>query len=757
MKLSKCTWATDELKYCGLLVSKNGVRPDPANVEKVKNFKTPTTLTELRSVIGAISYFRRFIEGFAGIMAPLHNLTTKGENVKTNWTEEHEKAFRAIIRKLVEAPVLAPPKFGQAFEIHTDASKEAAAAVLLQADDEDRLHPICYFSRKMNKAERNYSSIELEALAIVCALKEYRAYIEGGPTTIIRTDSSACCSLMRNKNLVGRLAKFQLAIMAFNVQIIHRSGKSNHLCDYMSRYPTNAITLRSGKAISSATPLQTVREEQLKEYGDIVNALRHKKYPSDAEQRKTLENKMKNLVMKNSAIYFFDETESDDLRLLIPYSLRKKIIMEFHDDTMQGAHLGQFKTLEKMKHRVYWPAMTTDIKEFIKTCEKCQKNKILPGDNTPEPLHPIKVAEYPMDRVHVDIAGPLVKSTDGMKYILVIIDAFSKYIVAVPMLNQTARTVSLKFIEHVLCIHGSCNQVTTDNGRQFLSTIFKELSNIYHFSHRTTTPYHQSANGQVERQMQTIASMLRGSVSITGEDWTELLPMVIFAYNTSIQKSINQSPYFVVHGREARLPSDVALQIPAKMANQEITTFVQDLVMNIQNAWRIVRENMEQAQEDQTFFADQQRQAVEKHFKIGQLVLHRINVHRAGEGHKFAPKWKGPFRIICVQRPNVMLKELADEATPFKSHFNKIKLFNETYVLPLREISTKTSGQMDGNMDVEDDQTDIGNGNGDDRDGNGNGDDRTGNGNGNDTSGHMEKDDSSESEDDDNDDDKQDG
>uniref|UniRef100_A0A914Q0L8 RNA-directed DNA polymerase n=1 Tax=Panagrolaimus davidi TaxID=227884 RepID=A0A914Q0L8_9BILA len=252
LRIDKCSFGMEELKYLGLLVSKQGIRPDPANVEKVKNFKIPTTLTELRSVIGAVSYFRRFIKGFAQIMAPLHELTAKGENVKTNWNEVHKKAFDTVIQKLIEAPVLAPPKFGKAFEIHTDASKEAAAAVLLQADDEGHLHPICFFSRKMNKAERQYSSIELEALAIVCALKEFRAYIEGAPTTIIKTDSSVCCSLMKNKNLQGRLAKFQLAIMAFDVAFIHRSGKSNTLCDYMSRYPTNAITLRSGRSIATS-------------------------------------------------------------------------------------------------------------------------------------------------------------------------------------------------------------------------------------------------------------------------------------------------------------------------------------------------------------------------------------------------------------------------------------------------------------------------------------------------------------------------
>uniref|UniRef100_A0AC34GA76 Integrase catalytic domain-containing protein n=1 Tax=Panagrolaimus sp. ES5 TaxID=591445 RepID=A0AC34GA76_9BILA len=522
-----------ELKHLGFLISREGIRPDPTNVEKVKNFERPQTLTQLKSFNGAVSYFRKFIQNFSLIMSPLHDLTTRGEDVKKNWTDEHEKAFKTVIQKLVEAPVLAPPKFGVPFEIHTDASKIAAGSVLYQRDNNNQLHPICYYSRRMNKHERNYSSIELEALSVVAALKTFRPYIEGSGTTIIRTDSSACCSLMKNRNLQGRLAKFQLCIMAFDVKFEHVPGKDNKFADYLSRYPVNIITLRSGKTLASSTPLKTVIEEQRKEYMDIFNAIKLNQYPENAEDRKKLEMKMVNIVMKNSALYYFNEEESEDIRLLIPYSLREKIINEFHADAVQGAHLGQMKTLEKMKRRVFWPFMVTDIKETIRGCSTCQTSKVNPGDRVPEPLAPIPAPEFPFDRIHVDILGPVIKSTDNFKYILVIVDAFSKYLIAVPMLNQTARTVAQVFIDNVLTKHGSVNKVTTDNGKQFICTIFKELSTIYGFQHRSTTPYHQSSNGQVERQNLTIANMLRGTLATGGEEWTELLQMVLFAFNTS--------------------------------------------------------------------------------------------------------------------------------------------------------------------------------------------------------------------------------
>uniref|UniRef100_A0A914Z967 RNA-directed DNA polymerase n=1 Tax=Panagrolaimus superbus TaxID=310955 RepID=A0A914Z967_9BILA len=352
LRLDKCNFGKAQLKHLGFLISRDGIRPDPTNVE---------------------NYFRRFIPNFAKIMACLHELTTRGEEVKKNWNETHENAFKTVIQKLVEAPVLVPPQFGRPFEIETDASKEAAGAVLYQRDNDNHLRPICYYSRKMNKHERQYSSIELEALAIVAALKEFRPYIEGSGTTIIRTDSSACCSLMKNKNLQGRLAKFQLAIMAFDIKFEHRAGVDNKFCDYLSR-------------------------------ADIIKAIKFNVYPEDIEEKK-LEMKMENLVMKNSALYFYNQEEADDIRLLIPYSLRERIIKEFHADATQGGHLGQLKTLEKMKKRVYWPFMVVDIKETIRGCATCQTAKVNPGDRVPEPLAPIEPPDYPFDRIHIDYFG----------------------------------------------------------------------------------------------------------------------------------------------------------------------------------------------------------------------------------------------------------------------------------------------------------------------------------------------------------------
>jgi hypothetical protein len=200
LKLDKCKFARAEIKYLGYLISENGLRIDPKNIECVKNFRIPKTLTEVRSVIGAISYFRKFIKNFAGIAKPLYDLT-KG-NTMGEWKEEHTKALETLKEKITSAPVLATPILNKSFIVETDASKHAIAACLLQENAQKEIHPILFASRILNKCESKYPAIETEALAIAFAAKEFAPYLEGTRSMII-TDNSALCSLLRKKDLTG--------------------------------------------------------------------------------------------------------------------------------------------------------------------------------------------------------------------------------------------------------------------------------------------------------------------------------------------------------------------------------------------------------------------------------------------------------------------------------------------------------------------------------------------------------------------------
>uniref|UniRef100_A0A7E4VRU8 RNA-directed DNA polymerase n=1 Tax=Panagrellus redivivus TaxID=6233 RepID=A0A7E4VRU8_PANRE len=520
------------------------------------------------------------------------------------------------------------------------------------------LHPVVYWSRKTNRHEKNYSSIELEALGVIAALKQFRPYIEGNGNTKVVTDNSAVCSLIKRRDAEGRLAKFQLAIQAFDVEFVHRAGKQNYLCDYMSRYPppdasVNAVELRSGKVVPSQLALDTVRRVQREDYNKIFEAISNDKWPSSPLEKQTLQDTVADLVVKNRALYNYDD-EIGTLRLVIPYRLRKAVLEEFHADTLISAHLGADKTLEKMERRVFWPSMKADVRDFVVSCEKCQKAKVNPGDRREEPLHLWPAVNGPMERIHLDILGPVPSKPGGPANILVAEDAFSKWLVATPLDTTKAFEVADTFIREVVTKHGAPRMIVTDNGRQFTSRIFKEMARVCGTDLNTVSPYHQAANGAVERQNRTIAAMIRTTTEEAGLDWPELLHQVVFAYNTAVHSATGQTPFFLMHGRDPRLPVDNRLNLPEEQRQpKDVIGYAEDLLNNLQKARTLVAEELQSKAALQKEFTDKSRKLEEHPFRKGSLVLKWNETPR-----KWDPRWTGPFRIIDIARPRATIQDL---------------------------------------------------------------------------------------------------
>uniref|UniRef100_A0A1I7ZZZ8 RNA-directed DNA polymerase n=1 Tax=Steinernema glaseri TaxID=37863 RepID=A0A1I7ZZZ8_9BILA len=364
-KLQKCKWATKEIKYLGFIIGNGAIRPDPKGIEAVTKIPVPKSMKELRSFIGAMSYFRRYISHFAEKAKPLYDLLKGNETKMPPWKEIHQEAFDLLKSALVSAPVLRTPIPNRPFLIETDASAQALGACLLQ-EHEKEVKPVAYASRVLNKHEKNYPSVEGEALAIVYALNEFRPYIEGNGQTVVRTDNEALTFLLTKKQLPPRLARFQLIIQSFNVKICHRSGKSNVLCDYLSRYPYLRESLKEGTEgvnIIVQTPPRTidldrVRESQKEDtkIRDIFDFLTGKT-PTSHERHV----RDKYIIM-NGCVYVKSTDEFPDHRLLIPYPLRAELIEQFHTDALDGAHLGAAKTLSKMTSRVFWTGLGLDVK-----------------------------------------------------------------------------------------------------------------------------------------------------------------------------------------------------------------------------------------------------------------------------------------------------------------------------------------------------------------------------------------------------------
>ena len=173
----KCKLGLSEVKYLGHVFSAAGMQPDPEKVSVIRNWPTPTNVAEVRQFLGLASYYRRYISQFAQIAAPLHQLTCK--NSIFQWSSACQESFDTLKSKLMTPPTLAYPHThtqSGPFVLHTDASSHGVGAVLEQ---DGRV--IAYVSRALTAAERNYSVIQKECLAIVYATKQFRQYILGRP------------------------------------------------------------------------------------------------------------------------------------------------------------------------------------------------------------------------------------------------------------------------------------------------------------------------------------------------------------------------------------------------------------------------------------------------------------------------------------------------------------------------------------------------------------------------------------------------
>jgi len=744
MKPSKCAFALKEIRYLGVLVSGKGVRVDPANFSTISNFTRPHTLKELRSLLGALSFWRKFVPNFARLAHPLTQLTKK--DALHEWREEHQQALETLKRCLLSSPVLAPPRMKDPFVIETDASAVGLGAVLLQKElNGEAEHPISYISRATTKAEKSYHSLESEALCVGWALKTFRCYVEG-KRTLVRTDNNGVCSLLKRKSLEGRLLRFQLLIQNYDVIFEHRKGSTNTFCDHLSRYAfkrenessTDAAAdassdpkegsppsidhkqiLHSKESFSpcshasptpgesaeathphfttigghsplpySDSPLkdndqdkdpfrinstnvpsteggrpvvgrEDIKAAQQLEFPQLYAALANGEWPEEDDARQKLERRAEEFTCSGGLLYKQD-------RVLVPSTLRERITNDVHTSPMDGAHLGSERTLATLAAHAYWPSMKEDVKLLIQACELCQQRKSPPELLGCAPLHPIKKPTIPSDHWHLDLMGPLPRTEEGFRYIMVAVDAMSKWTTATPLRDISAITVTRCFVSEIIYQWGSPRTVSTDQGTQFTSSLFGELSS-WGIHHVMSVPHHSQGNGQVERVNRVIGDMIASYVSEEGEDWDVYLPATVFALNCSIHSTSNHSPFYLSHGWRPRTPFSARVE-PLEPPSPLTEFGFQRQLAKMQEAWRVTSTLIRQRQEVERKHFNRKNNVRIKSFAIGDLVMLRLYARP----HKFAMRWTGPFVVLTVEAPNLTLDK---GGSPYKAHFNQVKIY----------------------------------------------------------------------------------
>ena len=660
LKADKCHLFKGKVHYLGHVVSSDGVRPDPGKIAAVAEWQTPTTLKGLRSFIGFASYYNRFIPKFSQVAGPLHSLVAeivgkgrqskrmKGMSIVEKWSTRHQEAFDSLKKALTSDLLLGYPDFSKEFILETDASHLGLGAVLSQCQNNRRV-VISYGSRSLRGGEKNYdySSKKLELLALKWAVVDkFREYLQGS-SFVVLTDNNPLTYLMTKSKIPALEQRWASSLAGFSFRIKYRPGSHNRNADALSRQesrpwedldddddsseqvqaeevlaemlgmstvplilqncvwedrknqPTMPVDISEMEATSIPTlSLKAVADLQARD--PIISRFLHywksgckPKGPTRKKEPKLVQIFLKQWDRINEEDGVLIRKITDPIlgsirQICLPQVLHEEALKALHDNY---AHQGIERTEALMRSRYYWPRMLSDIQGWIQKCSRCTLAR---HQKVRTPLGTLS-ASRPLEVIAMDYTM-LEKSSDGKENVLVITDIFTKWTVTVPTKDQTAVTVARALIREWFQRFGPPLRLHSDQGRNFEAEVVRELCRFYRVTRSHSTPYHPEGNAQVERYNRTLHDLLRTLPQKQKKRWPEHLPHVTWAYNTTPHASTGYTPFYMLFGRDARLPVDLLLgKISDDMVSYSPNEWVETHQRNMSTAYRHVRQKLDQA------------------------------------------------------------------------------------------------------------------------------------------------------------------
>ena len=647
----KCQFFRDEIEFLGHVVSKDGIKTNPKNIEAIKKWNIET-LEDLHTFVGKCIYYSNYVKDFTQKIDPLQKLLTK-ENLKNKkkkmlLTKEEQDAVGLMKQELTHAPILAYPDFHskEPFILDTDWSHDPGAigGVLSQVQD-GKERVIAYGARKLRASEKAYSSNKGELLAVIHFMEKWKFYL--WPRQFkLRTDHQALRWIYSMEVPSSMTTRWLQVLANHKFEVEFRKGINHGNADALSR-ARNILEIEATEddneeeqeILDSDTFVKLMKKDSL-----IQEALTwfdeglpaRSKYRSKNPDIWYYYNLFPLMFKDKGKIYVKWKTPTGHKmnRLCIPQRLQHMIIQQVH----KIGHLGINNTTEAVKARYAFPSIAAKTEMIVNRCEDCQSRQVKLKDQKNTLVS--ATDGTPWQRVSVDIVE-MKTSKYGNKYILTAKCCFTKWLEAIPMPNMTAKTVGNVLYRDIISRHGMMQQIHSDRGKQFVDKVFKEMCENFGIL-KTVTPAYNPKSNPVERSHRHLKACFKALKS-TNEDWEDLLPSALLAIRTCVSKSTKITPFMAMYGREANLPIDIVFgDPPAEQETQTIQTWASVIKERLQRIYEFMRTNQEQAvRRSQATYT----QSKLTKFKAGELVwLYTPKIDRK-LGAKLSNMWSGPWMI----------------------------------------------------------------------------------------------------------------
>nr|AAS75250.2 putative polyprotein [Oryza sativa Japonica Group] len=675
MKLNpeKCIFGVPSGKLLGFMVSQRGIQANPEKINAILNMKPPSSQKDVQKLTGCMAALSQFVSRLDERGMPFFKLLKKTDNFQ--WGPEAQKASEDFKKLLTTSPVLASPHPQEPLLLYVSATSKVVSTVLVVEREEEGhvqkvQRPIYFISEVLADSKTRYPQVQKLLYGVLITVRKLSHYFQSHSVTVVT--SFPLGDILHNREANGRIAKWALELMSLDISFKPRTSiKSQALADFLAEWTECQEDMPEEKmeywtmhfdgskrltGTGAGVVLISPTGERLS-YVFMIEAnwrepfirfLTKQELPQDKNEAERISRRSRLYIIHETELY--KKSPSGILQRCVSLEEGRQLLKDIHSGIC-GNHAAARTIVGKAyRQGFFWPTAVSDADKIVWTCEGCQffaRQIHLPAQE----LQTIPLS-WPFAVWGLDMVGPFKRAVGGYTHLFVAIDKFSKWIEAKPVIMITADKAR-DFFSNIVHRFGVPNRIITDNGTQFTRGAFKDFCDDFGIKICYASVAHPMSNGQVERAngmiLQGIKARVFDRLRLYAGKWVDQLPSVLWSLRTTPSRATGQSPFFLVYGAEAMLPSEVEFE-SLRFRNFNEERYEEGRVDDI-NRLEEARETalIQSTRYLQGLRCYHNRNVRSRAFLVGDLVLRKIQTTQ--DRHKLSPLWEGPFIIAEVTRP----------------------------------------------------------------------------------------------------------